>query len=143
VTRRYVAGGAFSAVGMVGVFVLIKHWYVTRGDAPASLEPEVLNATSHATASAKITKEFLSRLAKLDNELRELATVESWKVDWKSHEKSITAARQALDTRQSTKATSELGKALDVLSVGLQQHRKKLKFAQRNAQNGEDDSSRK
>jgi len=143
VTRHYVSGGAFSAVGMVGVFVLIKHWYVTRGDAPASLEPEVLNASSHASASAKITKEFLSRLAKLDNELRELATVESWKVDWKLHEKSITAARQALDGGQSAKATSELGKALDVLSVGLHQHRKKLKFAQMNAQNGNGDSTGK
>ena len=143
VMRQYIPGIAFSSVGLVGLIVLIRHWYVTRGDTPASLEPEILNASSHASASSKITKEFLSRLAKLDNELQELATVEYWKVDWATHEKTIAAARQALDAMQSTKATSELGKALDVLSVGLHQHRKKLKFAQMNAQNGDNDSSRK
>lgn len=139
VTTHYIPGAAFTSVGVVGLVVLMRRWFAAHKTSDAD-DPGMLNASSHATARAKITGEFLSRLAKLENELRELANVETWTVDWDSHKKAIAAAREALDAKQSAKATSELGKALDVLSVGLHQHRKKLKFAQMNAQNGNDAS---
>ena len=140
VTRHYLPGTAFASVGAVGLIIMMRQWFAAQGETGED-EPGMLNASSHATARVRITGEFLSRLAKLENELRELANVESWEVDWDAHKQAIAAARTALDAKQSAKATSELGKALDILSVGLHQHRKKLKFAQMNAQNGNDEAT--
>lgn len=140
VTTHYIPGTAFASVGVVGLIIMMRQWFAAQKET-SSEDPAMLNASSHATSKAKITGEFLSRLARLENELRELSNVESWEVDWSAHEQAIAAARSALDAKQSARATSELGKALDILSVGLHQHRKKLKIAQMNAQNGNNKSN--
>lgn len=129
---REVLGASLASVALVVVLFLLRRWYKSRPKIdPDKYNPE--NAQVYRSASSRTTKEFLAGLAKLESELRNMATEESWKIDWAEHDKAINVAREALDKKRPARAMSFLGRALDILMQGLHHHRK----MQRLTQNGD------
>lgn len=142
VTQHYIPGGIFAVVSLISFAVLIRKWMVHR-QADASESSDItINSQTYNRTSARTTKEFIAGLTKIERELHRIANDESWEIDWPAHADSISAAREAIDKKQTRKAMSELGKALDVLVCGLHTHRKRIRSTHISSQTGSTDSSR-
>ena len=96
-----------------------------------------------ASCSGHGAPEFMAGLAKIERELHRIGNEESWEIDWPSHANSIKAARAALDKKQTRRAMSEMGKAIDILVVGLHAHRKRIRSTHISSQTGSTDAMRK
>jgi PPM family protein phosphatase len=141
--QRYVAGGIVTGIGAVSFSVLIWQWLAKRESAPARDSDATIHAQTYTMASARTTKEFMAGLAKIERELHRIANEEGWDIDWPSHANSVEAAREALDKKQTRRAMSEMGKAIDVLVVGLHAHRKRIRSTHISSQTGSTDALRK
>jgi len=143
VTERFVAGGIVTGLGAVSFFVLIWQWLAKRESAAARDSDATIHAQTYTMSSARTTKEFMAGLAKIERELHRIGNEESWEIDWPSHANSIKAARAALDKKQTRRAMSEMGKAIDILVVGLHAHRKRIRSTHISSQTGSTDAMRK
>ena len=141
-TQRYVAGGIVTGAGLVSFSVLIRQWKARREATALNSSDATIHAQTYTMASARTTKEFMAGLAKIERELHRIANEESWDIDWPAHANSITAAREALDKKQTRRAMSEMGKAIDILVVGLHAHRKRIRSTHISSQTGSTDPSR-
>jgi len=142
-TQRYVAGGIVTGAGLVSFSVLIWQWMARREATAANSSDATIHAQTYAMSSARTTKEFMAGLAKIERELHRIANEESWEIDWPAHATSITTAREALDKKQTRRAMSEMGKAIDHLVVGLHAHRKRIRSTHIFSQTGSTDTLRK
>lgn len=130
------AGGA--TAGLLGLTLLLRRWNKSRSPETHEMPETTVHARVYTSTRARTTKQFLQGLAKLERELKKLATEENWKVDWEKHDSQLDEARQALQTKKGTGAAmSHLGTALDILTTGLHAHRKQQKLRQM----AQDDSS--
>lgn len=132
------AGGATS--GLLGLALLLRRWYRSRSPEVHELPDTTVHARVYTSTRARTTRHFLQGLAKLERELKKLATEENWKVDWKEHDRQLDNAREALQTKKGTGAAmSHLGAALDILTLGLHAHRKQQKLRQMTQDDAPDD----
>jgi len=141
-TQHYVPGGIFFGVSLASFAVLIRQWLMHRKATETESSDITIDSKTYNLTSARTTKEFIAGLTKIERELHRIANDESWEIDWPAHADSIAAAREAIDKKQSRKAMSELGKALDVLVGGLHTHRKRIRSTHISSQTGSTDSSR-
>lgn len=140
--QKYLVGGIVGGVGLVSFAILIWQWMARREATSSASSDATVHAQTYTMASARTTKEFMAGLAKIERELHRIANEESWEIDWPTHATSISAAREALDKKQTRKAMSEMGKAIDVLVVGLHAHRKRIRSTHISSQTGSTDTSR-
>ncbi|NQV22863.1 MAG: serine/threonine-protein phosphatase [Rhodopirellula sp.] len=141
-TQHYVPGGSFVGAGLVSFVVLIRQWMANRKSNSSGDPDATVYAQTYTMASARTTKEFMAGLAKIERELHRIANEESWEIDWSAHATSITDAREAIDKKQTRRAMSEMGKAIDVLVVGLHAHRKRIRSTHISSQTGSTESTR-
>ena len=126
---RGVALASLSLLAAAAVGVL---WRTQRRKAipiaPTNPESTVLSK-AYRTASAKLTPELLTTLGKLEADMKVSAEAESWSFDKAAHIIASQAARAALDKKQWPASLKELGRSIDLLMVGLLQHRKAVAAA--------------
>ena len=125
-----IAAGVFAAVGLLSQIGLIRYWFKRRHAVQIVDRDRTVHAQAYRVASSRTTREFMAGLAKVERELRVMASEENWTIDWEGHDAAIEAARKMLDQKKTGRAMSELGKAIDALMNGLHAHRKKLRIAQ-------------
>jgi PPM family protein phosphatase len=140
---QHLVGGVVGGVGLVSLSILIWQWMARREATSSDSSDATVHAQTYTMASARPTKEFMAGLAKIERELHRIANEESWDIDWPTHANSITAAREAIDKKQTRRAMSELGQAIDVLVVGLHAHRKRIRSTHIFSQTGSTDALRK
>lgn len=140
--RQYVAGGIVGGIGLFSLVVLTWQWLTRRETSFSRSSDETVHARTYTMASARTTKEFMAGLAKIERELHRIANEESWEIDWPAHAESIAAAREAIDRKKTRKAMSEMGKAIDLLVVGLHAHRKRIRSTHISSQTGSTDPLR-
>jgi len=139
VRQFFLEGGLAATAGLLGLTLLLRRWYRARSPGTEKTE-RTAHARVYTSTRARTTKTFLQGLAKLERELKTLATEESWKVDWEQHDRELDLARESLKTKKATRATmSHLGKALDILTQGLHAHRRQQRLRQM-AQDNQADS---
>jgi protein phosphatase len=141
--QQYVVGGVVGGVGLVSFSILIRQWMARREATSSASSDATVHAQTYTMASARTTKEFMAGLAKIERELHRIANEESWEIDWPTHADSITAALAALEKKQTRRAMSEMGKAIDILVVGLHAHRKRIRSTHISSQTGSTDALRK
>ena len=135
-TQRSIAGGIVAGAGLISFIMLSWQWLTHRRLTSAGSTDATIHAQTYRMASARTSKEFMAGLVKIERELHRIANEESWDIDWPTHANSITAAREAIDKKQTRKAMSEMGKAIDVLVVGLHAHRKRIRSTHISSQTG-------
>ena len=141
-TQRYLAGSIVSGAGFISFIVLIGQWMAGRQSDDSSSSDSTIHAQTYTMASARTTKEFMSGLAKIERELHRIANEENWDIDWPSPASSISAAREAVARKQTRRAMSEMGKAIDLLVVGLHAHRGRIRSTHISSKTGSTEQSR-
>ncbi len=120
-------GVALAAISLIAAVVVGVLWRIKRRQQipgePKKAESTVLSK-AYRTASAKLTPELLTMLSTLENDMIQSAATEEWVYDKPAHEAAHEAAKAALDKKQLPAALKELGRSMDLLMVGLLQHRK-------------------
>ncbi len=58
--------------------------------------------------------------------MRRTASEERWAIDWPAQQAARALARSSLDSKNYSKALSELAKVIDILMAGLLQYRKQV-----------------
>jgi hypothetical protein len=141
-TPNYIPGGILVGASLISFIVLLRHWLTHRKAVVSGFSDVTINAQTYRMASARTSKEFMAGLAKIEGELHRIGNEESWDIDWPTHATTIAAAREALDRKQTRRAMSEMGKAIDVLVVGLHAHRKRLRSTHISSQSGSTEALR-
>ena len=100
-----------------------RHTRSRSGDSPDTSQSTAF-ARVHRTASAKLTPEFFTALAKCESSMQQAATSERWPLDSTAHEVASAAAKAALNKKQRPEALREIAKSIDILMTAWQQHRK-------------------
>jgi PPM family protein phosphatase len=119
----YVAGAAaFAAVGVFAFWLERRPRDTSLGE--AGVETTVWRP--YRTASARSSVAFLNHLAALEGELARAASEERWAIDWPAQQAARALARSSLDSKNYSKALSELAKVIDILMAGLLQYRKQV-----------------
>ena len=85
----------------------------------------------YRTAPARVTEEFLQRLARMEAELQKAAVDEGWAIEWKQYEAAFRLADDAMQRRRFAKALCEYGRVFDLLMVGVHMQRKQLQHDSR------------
>lgn len=117
-----VAGAAFSAVGVFAYW--LERRPRTRPTGEEGIETTVWRP--YRTASARPSVAFLNHLAALEGELARAANEERWAIDWPAQQAAHALARGSLESKNYSKALSELAKVIDILMAGLLQYRKQV-----------------
>jgi serine/threonine protein phosphatase PrpC len=78
----------------------------------------------YCTAPCQVSEQSVLELASLENQLRQNAVEEAWKIDWSSFFAHHNRAEQSLRDGRCNEALQEYGRAVTFLMVGLRQHRK-------------------
>jgi PPM family protein phosphatase len=78
----------------------------------------------YRTASAKVTPDFVQRLAKLEAELHKAAAEEHWPVDLAARDQAAEAGQSALKQKRFAAAVAPYARAIDLLMTGLLSQRK-------------------
>lgn len=120
-------GIALSALSLI-VFTLIlvfwrRHSRSRIADTPTHSVSTVLSK-AYRTASAKLTVDLLSALAKCEADMKQTSATEQWSLDTTAQEAASAAAKEALDKKQWPAALKEFAKSIDLLMTAWQQHRK-------------------
>jgi hypothetical protein len=79
----------------------------------------------HRTSEIKLNADFLGHLTGLEQTLQTTATEEGWTIDWAEHKKFYDEATKALAARDFKAGLLNLGRALHVLMVSLQEVRRR------------------
>ncbi len=117
-----VAAAAFGAVGAFAFWLERRPRENVQGE--AGVETTVWRP--YRTASARSSVAFLNHLAALEGELARAASEERWAIDWPAQQAARALARSSLDSKNYSKALSELAKVIDILMAGLLQYRKQV-----------------
>ena len=120
-------GGALAVISLIAAVVIGTLWRAQRRkQVPAEKKKTESTVLSKAyrTASAKLTPELLEMLGTLEEDMIQSAAKEEWVYDKLAHAAAHNAAKVALEKKQLPVALKELGHSIDLLMVGLLQHRK-------------------
>ena len=85
----------------------------------------------YRTASARVTEEFIQRIARMEVELQRAAADEGWPIEWTQYEEAIRLANEAVQRRKYAKALNEYGHVFDLLMVGVHSQRKQMQHESR------------
>lgn len=85
----------------------------------------------YRTASARVTDDFIRRLARMEGELQRAAHEEGWAIDWNQHQSAIQAAEEAVQKHKFARALNEYAKVFDLLMVGVHSQRKQMQHDSR------------
>ncbi len=119
-----IALSVLSLIAFVVTLVLWRRWNRSRDhEMPTKSESTVLSR-AYRTASAKLTSDLCSMLAKTESDMQQSATTEQWPIEAAAFEIASQAAKTALDTKDWPVALKEFGKSIDLLMTGWQQYRK-------------------
>lgn len=102
-----------------------RHLRTNAVETPAKMASTILSK-AYRSASAKLVPEFLELLCKLESDLKQAAEKERWTFDVAAYDSASKAAKSEMTKKQLVPALKEVAKSLDVLMVGLGQHRKSL-----------------
>lgn len=123
---------------MVASTILAVGWLIVqRAKRPAAELPRPRDPMStivwrpYRTASARVTEEFIQRLARMEAELQRAAVDEGWPIEWKQYEVAIRLANEAVQRRKYAKALNEFGHVFDLLMVGVHSQRKQMQHESR------------
>jgi protein phosphatase len=120
-------GIALAGLSLVAAMVIGIMWRTQRRKQrpvePKKAESTVLSK-AYRSASAKLTPEFLTMLGALEDDMIQSAATEEWGFDKPAHESAHAAAAAAIEQKRLPIALKELGRSIDLLMVGLLQHRK-------------------
>lgn len=128
-----IGGGALATLGLIGLFALIVGWRRMRKDqaATANVGDATVIWRPYAGANARLSKAFLNHLAAVASELQRAGSEEKWPVDWGVHGREFQEATQSLSSGQHIRAFRALGRAIDVLMMGLHEQRRQSARDQR------------
>lgn len=122
--NRGIALAGLSLIAFVAILILWRRHARSRAANAPTPSVSTILSRAYRTASAKLTPEFLSTLAKSESDLKQLATTEQWPVDAAAQTAASAAAKEAFDKKQWATALKELAKSIDLLMTAWQQHRK-------------------
>lgn len=124
---RAVPGLLLVAGALIGLTLLSSRWIGRRQEYFRSRDTaESVHWNPYRSASLRLNPNFLNHLASIEAELQRTAIEEEWSLDWKTHETAYEKARRAVTERRYREALRQYGKAIDVLMVGVQSHRKQM-----------------
>lgn len=108
---------------------LWKKWHEPPREAAVEKQPQVANPP-YRTAPAKVTSEFVNKLARMEQELQQAAREEAWPISWKEQEQhSKKAAELASKAATLSLALQEYAQSLDLLMEGVH-HQRRLRAQQ-------------
>jgi len=123
--ERRIEGLSMEALGVTGVGALMLTWLRMRRRArELAALPQMTPGTPYRTASAKLTPEFVTELANLENNLQRSAVEEGWSIEWTEHNRVFEAAKTALAERRYTESLRDFARAIHVLVGGIHLLRK-------------------
>ncbi len=85
----------------------------------------------YRTASARVTADFIQRLAKMEAELQRAAMEEGWPIEWKQYEEAVALADEAVKRRKFAKALNAYRQVFDLLMVGVHSQRRQIQHESR------------
>lgn len=85
----------------------------------------------YRTASARVTPDFLEKLARMEAELQTIASEEAWDIDWTAYNEADRKARVSLAKKRFSRSIEEFARAIQVLIAGVNAQRKKMLNAKR------------
>ncbi len=85
----------------------------------------------YRTASARVTEEFIQKLARMESELQRAAAEENWPIEWKQYEEAYRLASESADRRKYSRALNEYARVFDLLMVGVHSQRKLIQHEAR------------
>lgn len=91
--------------------------------------PEITPGTPYRTASAQVTRKFVSEIGALEYSLQRTAIEEDWTIEWRNHNIHYDAAKTALSERRYSDALREYAKTIHVLMGGIQLQRRQRDLA--------------
>ncbi len=132
-------GIALATLSLIAALLIVVLWRLQRrkliDESPIKPDSTILSK-AYRTASAKLTPELLTMLSKLEAGMWQAAKTENWTFDKVSSEAASQTAQEALNKKQWPVALKELAKSIDLLMVGLHQHRKAVAREAEQAKNG-------
>lgn len=138
---RGIALSALSLIVFTLTLVFLRRNARSRiADTPTASVSTVLSK-AYRTASAKLTADLLSALAKCESGMKQASASDQWSLDKTAQETASAAAKEALDKKQWPAALKEFAKSIDLLMTAWQQHRKVV--AAREAQSKEKEAKEK
>ena len=124
-----IPGITLAVVSVIALVVIGKFWRKYRQIIPEVDVPKsgsTVLSRAYRTAPAKLTPDFLAVLTKQEADLNQLAQTDGWSFDTAAQNAASQAAKTAVEQKQWSEALKHLAKSLDVLMIGLLQHRKNL-----------------
>lgn len=126
-----VAGLVVFGISLIALVLLLAFWWQQR----RSLRPDpsdddaTVTWSPYRTAPARLTRGLLSHLATVESELLRTAGEERWPIDQAAHAAAWDEAKRALENHNLTAALRHHARAIEILMVGVHQHRKDLRRA--------------
>ena len=122
--------GLIVASGVISVaWLLMQRFKQPTAEAPRPRPRDPVSTIAwrpYRTASAKVTEEFVQRIARMESELQRVAVDEGWAIEWKQYEAAFRLAEDAMQRRKFAKALCEYGHVFDLLMVGVHMQRKQM-----------------
>jgi len=129
---RLVEGTLLAGCTVVALTITVMIWAsrLPKSIAKTS-ESETLYWRPYRSASAQLTRKFLSHLSAVEAELQRTAIEEGWSIDWTAHEAAFADVRTALQQKQYDRALAALARTIDILMAGVHAQRKQTTHAAR------------
>jgi protein phosphatase len=123
-----ILGVSLVCLAVIAVGALVLRWLEKRQEPqPANrLTSETIVWRPYATASARLSRRFVSHIAAIEEELHRTAAEEGWTINWQDHEEAFRQARKLFADKQYRSGFLQLANAIDVLMVGIIQNRRQV-----------------
>ena len=123
-----IEGVSLVCLTVIAVGGLILRWLEKRQEPRPAAQPasDTTVWQPYATASARLSRRFVSHLAAIEEELHRTAAEEGWSINWRAHEDAFRKARKRFTDKQYRAGFLELANAIDVLMEGIIAHRRQL-----------------
>jgi len=135
---RLVEGTLLAGCTIVALTITVMVWASRLPKSTEAIsESETLYWRPYRSASAQLTRKFLSHLSAVESELQRTAIEENWSIDWTAHESAFADVRTTLQHKQYDRALAALAKSIDILMVGIHIQRKQTAHAARWGKNAD------
>jgi len=129
---KLVAGTLLAGGTVIALTIIVMVWASRQPKTPKNTsDAETLYWRPYRSASAQMTRKFLSHLSAIEAELQRTAIEEGWPIDWAAHEAAFAEVRSALQQKQYDQALAALARSIDILMVGVHVQRKQTAHAAR------------
>lgn len=122
-TLAAVVTGATALIGLAGA---ILRRYGSGGTAQNYPEPGKLGRGPHSSCVCRTNNQFVDKLAKIVQQLRDAANEEHWKVNWLKFNAFCTRAQTAAENRSYVEGVREYCRAISFMMEELRTQRKRL-----------------